>query len=246
MSPITMPTPTVTHRVHQRIACQMRIAMNLVAVSAHSTGARALFCLIALGLTACAQLQPQPRPVVYDFGPGAIAKVTGERISPLPTLVLADVESPAALDSTAVLYRLGYSDAQQLRPYMQARWSMAPAQLVRQRLREQLGVRRAVLQAAQGVGAAKPAMTLHLELDEFSHWFDAAENSSGLVRMRATLAQTDAGVERLVAQRSFVVQHPAASQDAAGGVRALTQATDALIQEIDQWLVQVERAHGAK
>jgi cholesterol transport system auxiliary component len=164
-------------------------------------------------------------------------------MSPLPTLVLADVESPAALDSTAVLYRLGYSDAQQLRPYMQARWSMAPAQLVRQRLREQLGVRRAVLQAAQGVGVAKPVTTLHLELDEFSHWFDAVEHSSGLVRMRATLAQSDGGVERLVAQRSFVVQHPAASQDAAGGVRALTQATDALIQEIDQWLVQVERAH---
>lgn len=217
--------------------------MKSIAISAHSTGAVALFCLIALGLTACAQLQPQPRPVVYDFGPGAIARVASDRMSPLPTLVLADVESPVALDSTAVLYRLGYSDAQQLRPYTQARWSMAPAQLVRQRLRDQLGLRRAVLQAAQGVGAAKPAMTLHLELDEFSHWFDAVEHSSGLVRMRATLGQADGGVERLVVQQSFVVQRPATSQDAAGGVRALTQATDELIHEIEQWLGQVERGN---
>jgi cholesterol transport system auxiliary component len=160
--------------------------------------------------------------------------------------MLADVDSSAALDSTAVLYRLGYTDAQQLRPYALARWSMAPAQLVRLRLREQLGTRRAVLQAAQGVGTAKPALTLHLELDEFSHWFESAERSSGLVRMRATLAQPEGGVERLLAQRSFIVQRPATSADAAGGVRALTVATDALIQELDQWLAQVEVAQGVK
>jgi cholesterol transport system auxiliary component len=179
--------------------------------------------------------------VVYDFGPGAIAEVTSNRMASLPTLVLTGVESSAALDNTAVLYRLGYSDAQQLRPYAQARWSMAPAQLVRQRLREQLGQRRAVLQSAQGQAAAKPAMTLHLELDEFTHWFETAERSSGLVRMRATLAQPEGGVERLLAQRSFVVQRPASSADAAGGVRALTVATDVLIGELEQWLGQVEQ-----
>jgi cholesterol transport system auxiliary component len=162
-------------------------------------------------------------------------------MAPLPALVLAEVESSAALDSTAVLYRLGYSDAQQLRPYAQARWSMAPAQLVRQRLREQLGQRRAVVHAAQSLVAVKPAMTLHLELDEFSHWFETPERSSGLVRMRVTLAQAEGGVERLLAQRSFVVQRAASSADAAGGVRALTAATDALILEMEQWLGHVEQ-----
>ena len=220
--------------------------MTFIADCARFTGARTLFVCIALGLAACAQLQPQPRAVVYDFGPGAIAEVAANRNASLPTLVLADVESSAALDSTSVLYRLGYSDAQQLRPYAQARWSMAPAQLVRQRLREQLGAQRAVLQAAKGLAAAKTAMTLHLELDEFSHWFESAERSSGLVRMRATLAQSEGGVERLLAQRSFVVQRPASSADAAGGVRALTAATDALILEIEQWLGQVERAQAVK
>ena len=215
--------------------------MKPIAGYAYSTRARALFGLVVLGLAGCAPLQPQPRAVVYDFGPGAIAEVTSNRMASLPTLVLTGVESSAALDNTAVLYRLGYSDAQQLRPYAQARWSMAPAQLVRQRLREQLGQRRAVLQSAQGLAAAKPAMTLHLELDEFTHWFETAERSSGLVRMRATLAQPEGGVERLLAQRSFVVQRPASSADAAGGVRALTVATDVLIGELEQWLGQVEQ-----
>lgn len=184
--------------------------------------------------------------MVYDFGPGATTVVVPDPLARLPTLVLGEVESPAALDNTAVLYRLGYSDAQQLRPYAHARWSMAPAQLVRQRLREQLGLRRAVLQAAQGVGVAKPAMTLHLELDEFSHWFESANRSSGLVRMRATLAQATGGVDRLLAQRSFVMQRPASSADAAGGVRAMAAATDAVITEIDQWLQLVESAQEGK
>jgi cholesterol transport system auxiliary component len=167
-------------------------------------------------------------------------------MAPLPSLVLAEVEANAALDSTAVLYRLAYSDAQQLRPYAQARWSMAPAQLLRQRLREHLGQRRAVLNAAQGMVVPPAALSLHLELDEFSQLFESADRSSGLVRLRATVGQAANGMERLVAQRSFVVQRAASTADAAGGVRALTGAADAVIEEIAVWLEQVEKAQGAK
>ncbi len=198
---------------------------------------------MALGLSGCSSLRPQARATVYDFGPGAVAPVATTRMAPLPTLVLAEVDANAALDSAAVLYRLAYSDAQQLRPYALTRWSMPPAQLLRQRLREQLGQRRAVLSAAQGLVVGKPAMTLHLELDEFSQLFDGEQRSSGLVRLRATLGQSDSGgAERLLAQRSFVVQRPASGADAAGGVRALTDAADAVILEIEQWLQQVEGA----
>ncbi|QTN26333.1 membrane integrity-associated transporter subunit PqiC [Rhodoferax sp. AJA081-3] len=218
--------------------------MKCIATKAYFTGARALICLSVLILGGCTALQPKPRATVYDFGPGPVATVASTRMAPLPTLVLADTEASAALDSTAVLYRLAYSDAQQLRPYALARWSMTPAQLLRQRLREQLGQRRAVLNAAQGVVADKPAMVLHLELDEFSQLFETAQQSSGLVRLRATLGQGGQGSQRLVAQRSFIVQRPAASADAEGGVRALAAATDAVIAEIAQWLQQVEGAGG--
>jgi cholesterol transport system auxiliary component len=219
--------------------------MKTIAAKSYFTGARALICLSALALGGCMALQPKPRATVYDFGPGPVATAASTRMAPLPTLVLADTEASAALDSTAVLYRLAYSDAQQLRPYSLARWSMTPAQLLRQRLHDQLGQRRAVLNAAQGVVADKPAMVLHLELDEFSQLFETAQQSSGLVRLRATLGQGGQGSQRLVAQRSFIVQRPAATADAAGGVRALTEASDAVIAEIAQWLQQVEGA-GAK
>jgi cholesterol transport system auxiliary component len=48
---------------------------------------------------------------------------------------------------------------------------------------------------------------------------------------------TPAG-EKLVGQRNVIVQRPAPSSDAPGGVQALTAATDAAIEEIDQWLQQ--------
>lgn len=195
-----------------------------------------------VGLSACSSLQPAARPVVYDFGPGALTAVAASAPTRQLALVLADVEAPGALDGTSVLYRLAYSDTQQLRPYALARWSMPPAQLLRQRMREQLGQRRTVLNPEQGVSAPGNVMTLHVELEEFSQLFDAVDRSSGLLRLRATLGEDSAGGEQLVAQRNFVVQRPAASADAAGGVRALTAATDAILQELEQWVQQVEAA----
>jgi cholesterol transport system auxiliary component len=183
----------------------------------------------------CASLPTPPaRPAVYDFGPGGAAPSAPNPHS-LPAIALMQVEAPPALDGAAVLYRLAYADAQQLRPYMQARWSMPPAHLVRQRLVESLGSRRAVFNAGDG----EAPFALRVELLEFSHVFASAVASSGLVRLRATLTEPAAGTNRLVAQKVFVVQRPAASPDAAGGVRALAAATDGAIEEIDAWLRQL-------
>ena len=201
--------------------------MKVIAGYVYSTRAGTLFGLMILALTGCAQMQPHPRATVYDFGPGPVVDAPANRMANLPALVLAEVDTSAALDSTAVLYRLAYSDAQQLRPYAQ-----------------HLGQRRAVLNAAQGLAISQSAksMSMHVELDEFSQLFDSAEHSTGLVRLRATVGQANAGADRLVAQRSFVVQRPAPTQDAAGGVRALTLAVDAVVAEIAEWLEQVEKA----
>lgn len=193
-------------------------------------------------------LQTPARPVVYDFGPGAVVAAPSTNsltTSPngtqaLAPIALAGVQAASALDTTAVLYRLAYSDAQQLRPYALARWSMPPAELVLQRLRAHLGQRRAVLNPIDGVASATPALTLRLELDEFSQLFEAPDKSTGLLRLRATLAQTTATGETLLAQRSFVVQRASPSADAAGGVKALAVATDAAVGEIELWVQQVQ------
>jgi cholesterol transport system auxiliary component len=199
----------------------------------------ALLATLVLVATLGACGTPAPRQAQYDFGPGATAPQPGNRMAPLPPLLLADVEAATALDGTAVLYRLMYADAQQLRPYALARWSMPPAQLLRQRLRELLGQRRSVLAAADAV--APGTLSLRLELEEFSQLFDSTRSSAGLVRVRATLSRSGSPAKPL-GQTSFVVQRPASSADAPGGVQALAQASDALVAQIDQWLQQVASA----
>jgi cholesterol transport system auxiliary component len=166
-------------------------------------------------------------------------------------IIVAEMESNPALDSTAILYRLAYDNAQQLHPYAQARWSVLPAQLLRQRLRDQLGQRHTLISPADTrlpspanpapTPATSPPLTLRLELEEFSQLFESPDKSVGLLRLRVTATQSRVGGEKWLAQRHIIVQRPAPSANAPGGVQALTQATDAAVLEIDAWLQDVAR-----
>lgn len=206
-------------------------------------GGFALFSLV-LTLGGCALPDKPMRATMYDFGPGPLNTPPASRQATLAPLAIDELTTAGgALDNQAVLYRLDYVDAQQLRPYAHARWSMPPAQLVRQRLLSRLGERRAVFNAGSSValnraqGKSLP-LRLRIELEEFSQLFSAPDASVGLIRLRATLVDITPAGEKLLGQRSVVVQRPASSADAPGGVRALTAATDAAIDELDQWLQQ--------
>jgi cholesterol transport system auxiliary component len=192
----------------------------------------ASICAVAL-VPGCAALLPDKpvRPAVYDFGPGPLS-LPASAPGSLPALSLTEIETGPALDSTAMLYRLAYQDATELRPYAQARWSMPPAQLLRQKLLGAVEGQRPVLSGAP----SGPGLLLRVELEEFVHLFETPERSAGLVRLRATLLSVDSRGERLLAQRRVVVLRPAPSQDAPGGVRALAAASDAAVLELASWL----------
>ena len=202
---------------------------------------RLLLAAGAAALAGCGALpSKRVRQTLYDFGPAPAAEPrAADTRAPL---VLPEVEADGMLETPALLYRLGYEDPHELRPYAFARWSAPPTQLVRQRLRDVLGRDRAVLDNAAAAtlarrGAERPPV-LRVELEEFSQLFDAPGTSRGVVRLRCTLLQASGGGERLVAQRGFEVEQPAPSADAAGGVRALTAAIDAAALDIARWLQQ--------
>ena len=225
--------------------------MNLIAASARIKRATAVFAAILV--VGCGSLpEPPPRPVVYDFGLGVLPSAAAAPQPALPTLALADVDGAGNVDtSTAVLYRLAYADARQLRPYLLARWSLPPAQLVAQDLRDQLGQRRAVLRTEDGLAAERTGSpdglsgsqpdVLRVRLEEFSHVFNSETESVGLIRLRATLTEPTAVGEKLHGQRLFVVQQPARSLDAAGGTQALAEASTQAAQQLAQWLEQLGR-----
>lgn len=198
-------------------------------------------CLAAALLAGCANFAPDKpvRPTLYDFGPGDLAEAPAPSGQPL---LLGEVEVAGSLDSTAMLYRLGYADPHQLRPYAYARWSAPPAQLLQQRLRQVLGRSWPVMDAAAAAALARRGSgaprVLRLELEEFSHWFQTETASQGVVRLRATLLEQGGGGEKLLAQRSFSVQRPAPTADAAGGVRALAAAADGVAEALAAWVQQ--------
>lgn len=217
--------------------------LKKIAASARPASVVATFA--AIFLAGCSALpQPPVRPVLYDLGPGQLAPAAEQ--PPLPALALADVQSAGPVDgSTAVHYRLAYADARQLRPYQSARWSQPPAQLLEQRLRAVLGERRAVLRADKALIAARqgqaPTAVLRVELEEFSQIFTSEQGSTGVVRLRATLVEPTPTGEQLLGQRLFVAQQAATSADAAGGTRALAEATQQAAQALAQWLEQQGR-----
>jgi len=181
----------------------------------------------ALALAACVN-GPPPKPVEYDFGLGAMTIEEPPRLR--REITVARVTAPAWLDSPALVYRLAYRDASQPRSYVESRWVAPPSELFTAQLRQRFAAttRSGVLAPHDGV---RSALTLRVELLEFSQVFDAPDRSRALVRVRAALVADG----RLIAQTSISADQPTPSADAVGGAHALAQAADVAIDRVIDW-----------
>ncbi|MFS2106412.1 ABC-type transport auxiliary lipoprotein family protein, partial [Ralstonia sp. Ralssp135] len=160
----------------------------------------------------------------YDFGLAPAASA-GAR---LPTaLRVADVAGPGWMDGNAIYYRLAYAQSQRTDAYANSRWVESPVSLFDARLRNAAAARGHV------VGYPTPDVpSLRIELVDFSQVFDRPETSRGVVRLRATVSLARGVIDQRVVQADA----PAPSPDAAGGVTALTQASDKAIGEVLDWV----------
>ncbi len=196
-------------------------------------GARRLcpMLLAALLLGGCAVSPENGRSMaVYDFGlPAARAGGEGE----WPRIAL-EVVAPPWFDALNVDYRLAYADPLKQRDYAGSRWAGAPGVLLAQRLRQRLGM-------ASSSGNAAANCLLRFELQEFSQVFDAPTQSRGVLQGTASLI--DARKQR-IAGKDFLIEKPAASQDARGGVDALVAAGSELASQLGAWLGALEKGKG--
>ena len=167
-------------------------------------------------------------PAVYDFGlPSARNGGEGE----WPRIAL-EVVAPPWFDALNVDYRLAYDDPLKQREYSGSRWAGAPGVLLAQRVRQRLGM-------ATSSGNAAASCLLRFELQEFSQVFDAPTQSRGVLQGTASLI--DARKQR-IAGRDFLIEQPAASQDARGGVDALVAAGSTLSSQLADWLGALEKS----
>lgn len=170
---------------------------------------------------------------LYDFGPVHGAAAGAPATSKLPPISVAEVQSPAWLDSPLIYFRLTYANEQQPRAYAGSRWAMPPAQLFGQRLKSRLAqAGNVVLSATDG---AVNVPLLRIEADDFTQSFDSLTQSHAQIALRASVFSG----RSLLAQKSFVRQAPAPSADAAGGAKALATASDAVIGDMMNWLATV-------
>lgn len=191
---------------------------------------RIMMAAAALALGACAS-KGQPT-VQYDFGPlpAATAAAAPASASNIGAIIVADVSGPAALDSERMHYRLLYADARQSRPFAYNQWTVTPLQLLTQRIKTSLS--HGGVKVLSTTDAAASATVLRMEVEDFAQNFDTATSSQGVLRLRASVFRN----HRLVDQTTFSSSKPAPTADAAGGARALADASDAVAADLLTWL----------
>lgn len=211
--------------------------------TAPNNASRFVYALTAIGLlTLLAGCSPFASPGIqpdrYTLGPApAIAADHGTSEStriPL-TLHLSQVTAPDWLDSNRMVYRLNYGNDQQLASYTRSEWAATPAEMVTDNLRTALRNRH-LFAAVVDDTTGQANLSLQLGLTDFSQQFSDVKTSQGHITATATLVNTHTG--EVMAQRTFEMQAPAPSADAAGGAHALAKADQKLDTAIARWLAK--------
>ncbi|WP_130391979.1 ABC-type transport auxiliary lipoprotein family protein [Cupriavidus agavae] len=179
---------------------------------------------VLVTLAGCGVL-PSSRGSTTTFDLGPLAAAPSQPAARLPKLRVAETDGPTWMDGRGIYYRLQYTQAQRLQSYSTQRWVDAPTRLFDDRLRDAVSGRGELTWYGD---TSVPA--LKVDLLGFEQVFDTATSSRGVVRARATVFH-----KGLIGQKTFVAEQQAASADGAGGVKALSAASDAAIAAILDW-----------
>lgn len=178
---------------------------------------------LTLVLAGCGVGRVGPAPTLFDLGLD---------LRPTPSLAarppLAMVfDAVPALSQTGVIWRVG--DSAHIQSYATYQWASPPAELVRQRLIERLSRQGPVL----GDRSVLNIPQLQVTLASFEQVFSATGTSSvGRVVLQVVLLRGN----DVLGQVRIAQEAAAPSNDAAGGVAALRQATDDASDSLAQWL----------
>jgi len=188
-------------------------------------------CVLALGGCGAASRQ-NVVPRHYILGNSAPAASQTPPHSSGATLRVARIEMPAWLQGTGLYYRLAYRNGNVIAAYANSDWAAAPAGMLEQRLRDALADDRwgAVIGPDS---TAQAAFTLHVRLDDFSQVFTSASESFGVLDAEVTLVSAN---DAVIAQRPFRFRVAAPTADAAGGAKALDDATRDFVRRLRDWL----------
>ena len=191
--------------------------------------------ILCVVITGCSSILPSATPAstVYDIGlPKSLSVVpedARQNFSSRDVIVIPDALVDGAENGLGIVYR--YTNVLNFEPrhYTNARWAQHPAELLRFRMLQHLGIRYPVVLNPDFVSAN--SWVLRLTLEEFAHHVSSDINSSGVVQIRVTLGQGN----RFVAQKTFRAEVDATTVNVQGGVEAIARATDNVLNQIAEW-----------
>lgn len=188
---------------------------------------------LSLGLGACTTLlAPAQHLSVFDLGIPVSMADNDTSASPRVMPASIEVRVPSWLASAAMQYQLDYQVPPDRRWYTESRWAAQPSELLQR-----------YLQQAMGYGRThQSACRLRIEVEEYTQIFSAADESKA--HLRGTLLLLAQREDRVVERRSFVVESPAPSPNAQGGVLAHRAVAQQFSAEIGEWLQSVRGTRG--
>lgn len=190
-----------------------------------------ILIILATALTMACSAPRVQEQALYDFG-SLRALPPGTTPLALPPISVADINAPAWLDGTGMVYRLAYANDQQMHSYANSRWAMSPAKLFEQRFKARIAQEGGLVLSLSDGAANLPL--IRMDAEDFSQVFDSAAHSAVHVRVRVSVLRG----RSLLAQKTFARQSPAPTADAAGGAVALATASDVLIGDVMMWLAK--------
>ncbi|MDD5052793.1 MAG: ABC-type transport auxiliary lipoprotein family protein [Sulfuricurvum sp.] len=148
------------------------------------------------------------------------------------TLTIASTKSIPSLASKNIFY---LRESGESGIYLYSRWSDTPNVFIERSLNTQLQEKKVFISILPSTSTAHSDWILEANLDAFYHRFSADGNSQGFIDI--TYRLIDASTKRLISSKHFTIIVKAPSNDAKGGVYALTQATQNLSEQCSQWLI---------
>ncbi|HET8551030.1 MAG TPA: ABC-type transport auxiliary lipoprotein family protein [Gammaproteobacteria bacterium] len=179
--------------------------------------------------------------------PTQSAPTTSPAAGSEPILRIAGIQAPHWLDSASMYYRLAYQNRARVAAYSRSDWvSPPPAQILN--LLEDVLAASGDYKAVLGPSDISNAdVTLRIELGDFEQVFTSRNQSVGVLDATVTVINNHAA--KIAAQRHFHIEKPAPSADAAGGVKALSAASQTFATRVRSWLTEIKagttRSRGA-
>ena len=162
-----------------------------------------------------------------------------------PSNQVKSLSSPAsiktlALASTKTIPSLASKNLTYLHPngesgnYLYTRWSDSPSVLIERSLIHRLQEKAIFPTLLSSTSTAQADLLLESDLHAFYHIFKSEQKSQGVIDI--TYRIIDIKTKTPIASKRFFIIKDAPSEDAAGGIIALSAATQELVQQSTQWI----------